>query len=152
MDDLVASGELSSTHADALKGHTGPVMVPELLQRIAAQTATRTGQDDRLTAALPDNAATPTTGRGPVVDPLRWQAARADYQSHAEGLAQQAERMSNPNLALAIRQIATAPRTADKATLAADYMKALPGASTGARLQRAMAAQFLGGPLMRGVN
>jgi hypothetical protein len=161
VDDLVSAGELSPTHGDALKKHSGPVMVPELLQRIASVTASRTGQSDRLTAGLtaPAPAVGPgdapgqdTSGKPPVRDQFRWASARDAYQKAADGLALQAERQGDTALSTAIRHIAAEPTEDGKAQIAKDYLVSLKGKTSGAVLKKALAAQMLSGPLMRGTR
>jgi hypothetical protein len=153
LDDLASSGELSPTHAAALKAHSGPIMVPELLNRIGARTAERTGQGDRLVAGLSaaSGATATSSERGPVRDPIRWNAAREDAKAAAEGLANQAERMSDHPLAATIRHIAAEPTAAGKARIAQDYMSSIRGDRGEALLRKARAAQLLTGPLMKGV-
>jgi hypothetical protein len=128
-------------------------MVPELLQRVAAQTAQRTGQADRLDAGLAGNDESDgaTTGRPPVRDPLRWASARDSYQAHAEATANQAERMGDNDLAVTVRQVAAEPTAAGKERIAADYVASIKGTRGEAVLRKARAAQFFTGPLMKGV-
>ncbi|MGI8449923.1 MAG: hypothetical protein ACR2MP_22630 [Streptosporangiaceae bacterium] len=156
LDDLTAAGELSPAHAAAMKAHGGPIMVPELLNRVAAQTAQRTGNADRLNAGLstgaPSDAAAnaATTNRGTIKDPLRWMAAREDSKQAAEGLANQAERMGDHDLAVTVRQVAAEPSAVGKAKLAADYIASIRGSSSTATLRKARAIQILSGPLLKG--
>ncbi|MBN8872177.1 MAG: hypothetical protein J0H67_05020 [Rhodospirillales bacterium] len=151
LSDLVAAGELRQDHADALRAHRGPVMVPELLNRIAAATAQRTGQGDRLDAGLSSPPDVPTSSRGPIRDAERWHAAREDRKAAAEALADQAERQGDHPLATVVRQVAAEPTAEGKRAIAAAYLASIKGNSETAVRRRARATMVLTGPLMKGV-
>ncbi len=93
-------------------------------------------------------AAAPPGARAPIFDPERWNAVRADQQRYAANLAASVAH-ADPALSATIQHIAAEPTASGKAALAAAHMRSV--SVRGAESRKAIAAQLLRGPLMKGI-
>lgn len=156
---MVQADRLPAAVGKSLKLHPGNLTGPDglrVMAEIAAQVAASKGRFDLLDANVGTTPGTippelggvrATSGRGPIRDPVRWQASREDVQRHVERLAALASTAGDHELAGRVLAIGAAPDADAKAAMAAAFLTNLPAE------RAALARQILADKtLLKGVS